>query len=115
VRKGLPRAAPYLLSGLVHALLLAALALAPIEHAEPPGDEILSVDVLTREEFAAIVGAGNKADRPVENPGAKAQSSPAAKAPEATSAPPPAPDAKALANAKPAEGDRTWIAAGQIL
>jgi hypothetical protein len=89
-RKGLLRAAPYLLSGLFHVLLLALLVLAPAEQAKSPGDRILSVDVLTREEFAAIAGAAKKADRAVEKPIAEAETS-AANAPDATSAPPPGP------------------------
>ncbi|WP_158812775.1 DUF930 domain-containing protein [Methylocapsa sp. S129] len=104
------RAAPWLLSALLHILLIVALAAALTNEANLPPTQETSVDVLSPEQFNAIVDAAKTPDHAAEKP---AENNPAQQAPAdfgVLLAPPlPGPDPA------PRESARTWRQATQIL
>jgi len=100
------RAAPWLLSALLHILLLVALAAALTQEASLSPTQETSVDVLSPEQFNAIVNAAKARDRAAEKP---AENNPAPAEFGALPAPLPGPDPA------PRESARIWRQATQIL
>jgi hypothetical protein len=103
------RAAPYLLSALLHGLLI-ALAFVPAPEASLPPTDETSVEVLSPGQFDAIVNAAKAPERAAEKPVEKNPARPPPVEAGALSAPP-----RAAPGPAPDEGAPIWRQAAQIL
>ena len=117
LRKGWRSLSPYLISLLCHVLLIGAIVV--LERVEPgsaPAEESLSVDLVTKEEFARLAAPAKGLERALQVPddGATPPKAP----PDLFSAfPPAAPEAPSIPPAAPApvETEPRWRRAGRML